>query len=304
MSQSSRATASALLQTAACSICGSDLHRVLFERFGRNVVQCSGCGVQFLDPQPTDEDLERIYTAQYFLNERDSVSPEAVSRLKRATASLYLDHIGRFVKAQGSSLLEIGCGTGDFLVEARTRGFEVFGIEFSSAAAATANERLGSIVVETGEVHETHFGDSSFHVVAFADVIEHVRDPVRFLRQIHRFLRPGGLLFLVTPSIDSWSRRLLGQNWMEYKLEHLYYFGNESLSYLLKRSGFDSIELSSNWKVLSLEYADGHFQRFPIPFWSGFVRQVRNIAPRHLAERPFKVVASGITVTARKNVGS
>jgi SAM-dependent methyltransferase len=238
------------------------------------------------------------------LNERDSISPKAVSALKRATALLYLDHIGKFVHAQGSCLLEIGCGSGDFLVEARTRGFEVRGIEFSAAAATTANERLGTDAVETGEIHETDFADSSFDVVAFADVIEHVRDPANFLRRVHRLIRPGGLVFLVTPSIDSWSRRLLGQNWMEYKLEHLHYFGNESLSYLLTRSGFDSIELSANWKVLSLEYADGHFQRFPIPFWSGLVRQLRKIAPQGLAEKPFKVVASGSTATARKNVGS
>jgi spore maturation protein CgeB len=303
MNQSSSTTASAPLQSQACRICGSDIHRVLFERFGRNLVECSECGVQFLDPQPTDEDLERIYTSQYFLNERDSVSPEAVSRLKRATASLYLDHIGRFVQAERSRLLEIGCGTGDFLVEARIRGFEVRGIEFSAAAATTANKRLSSNVVETGEIHQTNFGDNSFDVVAFADVIEHVRDPVHFIRRVHRLLRPGGFLFLVTPSIDSWSRRLLGQNWMEYKLEHLHYFGNESLGSLLKRGGFDSIELSSNWKVLSLEYADGHFQRFPIPFWSGFVRLLRGIAPKRLAERPFRVVASGTTATARKTVG-
>src|SRR4051812_38551430 len=131
INESSGTTASSSLQSAACRICGSDVLRVLFERFGRNVVECSECGVQFLDPQPTDEDLEKIYTSQYFLNDRDSISPEAVSRLKRATASLYLDYIGRFVQAQGSRLLEIGCGTGDFLVEARIRGFEVRGIEFS-----------------------------------------------------------------------------------------------------------------------------------------------------------------------------
>src|SRR6476619_304195 len=95
MGMSAGTAANGLLQSEACRICGSDALRLLFERFGHNVIECAGCGVHFLNPQPTNEDLGRIYTSQYFLNERDSISPEAVSVLKRATASLYLDILAK-----------------------------------------------------------------------------------------------------------------------------------------------------------------------------------------------------------------
>ena len=104
-----------------------------------------------------------------------------------------------------------------------------------------------------------------FDVVAASDVIEHTRSPKDFLEKAYALLRPGGLIFLVTPSLDSWSRKLLGNRWMEYKVEHLFYFGQKSLSRLLTDVGFEPPMFAVNRKVLSLDYVYRHFDRFPCP---------------------------------------
>ncbi len=73
-----------------------------------------------------------------------------------------------------------------------------------------------------------------------ADVIEHTRNPLADLAHVWRLLRPGGALFIALPSLDSWSARLMRERWMEFKLEHLFYFDSSTVQTALLRSGFDA----------------------------------------------------------------
>jgi hypothetical protein len=139
-------------------------------------------------------------------------------------------------------------------------------------------------------------------VVVGADVIEHLRDPCVFLAQVYAALRPGGLLFLTLPSLDSWSARILGRHWMEYKLEHLYYFREATIRRLLRQAGYVDARIKPNVKVLSLDYIHQHFERFRVAGLSRFVRLARAIVPDAMAHRPFRVVPSGMMVLARKPV--
>lgn len=113
---------------------------------------------------------------------------------------------------------------------------------------------------------------------------------------------PEGLIAIVTPSLDSWSRRLLGRYWMEYKTEHLTYFSRKSLRKLLENAGFSDIQFAPNYKSLNLDYVAAHFDRFPVPIATPLVRLLNRILPRVLALRPLNVVASGIVALARKRV--
>ena len=174
--------------------------------------------------------------------------------MKSATAARYLDLAEEMLNGRGKRLLEIGCGHGDMLVEAYRRGFEVTGVEFGEHAAGIANKRLGFSAVSTGAIDTVALPDDYFDMVVFADVLEHVRDPRAFLRRVHEVLRAGGMVMLITPSLDSWSRRILGKKWMEYKIEHLFYFSARSIRLLLQDCAFAEIGVRSNRKVLTLDY--------------------------------------------------
>ena len=263
------------------------------------VARCRNCGVEFLEPQPDDATLERIYSASYFFGTETVDAVERHRALKTATARIYLDLIEPHRHGQ-SRLLEIGCGTGDFLVEATSRGFDVTGIEISPSSSETATKRLDNGRVICGTLDSVNLPAASFDVIANSDVVEHVRDPAAFAREAFRLLKPGGVMLVVTPSLDSWSRKLLRRWWMEYKTEHLFYFGVRSLSRLLRDAGFSAPDIVPNVKVLSIDYVAGHFARFPVPLVGPLVTGIRWLLPGAVAHRPLRLVASGMTALAAK----
>ena len=281
--------------TTVCALCAGNISDPCFALDQYTVMRCRACGLQFLSPQPDAATLAGIYDTHYFL---DSDSPQLRERflaLKRATAALYLNQIvARLGKGTGR-LLEVGCGQGDCLLEAQARGFVVSGVEFNPDSVAIANKRLGSAAVKTGTLEDAGFSAASFDVVVMADVLEHVNDPVVTLRLVHALLRPGGLLFLATPSLASWSARLMGSHWMEYKVEHLFYFNPQTIRLALEKADFQQIVVARNTKVLSFDYVCAHFEQFPVKLVSPTLRLLHTVVPRKLGHRPWRVVASGLT---------
>ena len=283
----------------SCPVCGAPATAALFERHGQAVRGCAGCGLRFLHPQPGDDVLAAIYTSGYFLGGGDAEGRARTAALKAATAGVYLDRLRDFRGREGGRLLEVGCGDGWLLAVAQARGYEVLGAEISAHAAAEANRRLGGPRVAVGPLERMALpGDQD--VVVCADVVEHVRDPAPFLRRLKDALRPGGVLFLVTPSLDSLSARLLRRHWMEYKVEHLFYFSERALVRALSAAGFDAPAVAPNRKVLTLDYVAHHFERFPVPLVGPLVRLARRALPAALARRPLRVPAAGMAVFARR----
>jgi cyclopropane fatty-acyl-phospholipid synthase-like methyltransferase len=223
--------------------------------------------------------------------------------MKSANGVLCIDALSRVVRPQDTDLLEIGCGHGELLLEARIRGFRVSGIEVSPHAATVANRRLGAQAVLVGTLETVPLPSGRFGAIVAADVIEHVRDPKGFLMRIRELLVPGGALLLVTPSLDSWTRRLLRHHWMEYKVEHLFYFSLASIQSLLEQCGFDDIRVLPNRKVLTIDYLCRHFDRFRVPLLSPLMGLLRRTIPDRIAHRHLLMPASGLMAIARKAAG-
>jgi 2-polyprenyl-3-methyl-5-hydroxy-6-metoxy-1,4-benzoquinol methylase len=261
---------------------------------------CPECRLEFLDPQPDDAALAAIYSDCYFLGGPADDAAGRRSKMKSATGVLYIDALARLLRPENADLLEIGCGHGEVLLEARNRGFRVSGVEISAHAAAMANRRLGTQAVSVGAIETLSLARDHFNAVLAADVIEHVRDPEDLLLRIRELLIPGGIVMLITPSLDSWTRRLLGSRWMEYKVEHLYYFSAASIRLLLARCGFEDIRVSPSRKVLTIDYISRHFDRFRVPILSPLIGLLRRALPSPIAHRRLLVSASGLMATARK----
>ena len=284
-----------------CPVClGRRLH-YLFSVGGYRVVRCENCTLMLSNPQPSDHDLARIYSEDYFLVEKNEAGQRHVDQLKQATADSYLDLLEKYRGTAGGKLLEIGCGQGDFLVRAQARGMEVCGVEYSEHACGLARAKLGdSGRVIRGEITDLAGEAGAYDVCALSDVIEHVRDPAAFLQRAYELLKPGGVLFIATPTLDSWSARLLKGKWMEFKPEHLWYFRSATLQTLLIRSHFADIIHQPCSKTLSFDYVAGHFARYPVPGITPLTNLVRRALPFGLRRRPVQVVASGMVLMSRK----
>jgi SAM-dependent methyltransferase len=292
-----------------CPLCRHEHFTYQFTQGGLPIVRCDGCRLLMRNPQPSDDELAAIYGDDYFFGTSATPGEDQYeaefARLKQATAAGYLDRVERYLgwdaaARQGRRLLDLGTGLGDLLVEAQARGYETAGVEYSASSVARANARLGGLVVREGTVETAGLEDGVFDVCMLSDVIEHTRDPMRVLDHVWRALKPGGAIFVATPSLDSWSARLLRDRWMEFKAEHLFFFDSATLESALARAGFEQIRIARGRKTLSPEYVLHHFQRFPVPVLSPLGRATGAVLPRALRRRRLRVVASGIDAVARR----
>jgi 2-polyprenyl-3-methyl-5-hydroxy-6-metoxy-1,4-benzoquinol methylase len=283
-----------------CHVCKGARFYYLFSISDYRVVRCDDCGLVFLNPQPSDDELAKIYQADYFLGSDSEEGRQAVSEIKQATARFYLSEIRRYGDGKNGRLLEIGGGDGDFLVSAEAAGWDVTGIEYSPAACEKARSRLKNGSVRCGELQAMNLPAGQFDLCVISDVIEHVRSPSDFLKEIHRVLKPGGTLFIATPSIDSWSARFMRQKWMEFKVEHLTYFDRQTLQTALFKSGFNEVIVQPGWKILNFDYVKLHFQRFPVPWVTPILNFIARLLPQKTQLKHRRIVASGLMVFSRK----
>jgi glycosyltransferase involved in cell wall biosynthesis len=183
---------------------------------------------------------------------------------------------------------------------AEADGWHVTGIEYSPAACEKARQRLKKGEVINGELQQAGLPAEQFDLCVLSDVLEHVRAPLDFMCEIHRVLKPGGTLFIATPSIDSWSARFMKQKWMEFKAEHLIYFDRQTLQTALAKSGFREVIVEAGWKILSLDYVKLHFERFPVPLVTPVLKSLVPLLPRKMQVRHRRLAASGMMVFSRK----
>lgn len=250
--------------TATCSACGAAGLRAHMsvagnagpdglipstDRYGTalaDIVRCPRCGHMQLDPMPAAEVLENAYA--------DAASDAYLAEEagQRETARRALERIELYAPHRGA-LLDLGCWVGFLLAEARDRGWRAVGVEPSEFASAYARRRLGLDVI-TGEVMSAALPAGEFDAVAMGDVIEHLIDPGAALRRIRALSRPGGVLWVALPDAGSRVARRLGRRWWSVLPTHVQYFTRRSIATLLRRNGFEPLEMSTAPKAFTVGY--------------------------------------------------
>ena len=278
-----RPAATEPLEEISCNLCGSRRTRLLHERpssphlvpeegvfsattdefqnYGR-IVRCLDCGLAYTNPRPRAADIAAGYAAcvdEMYLSESTSRS---------INSHLSLNTVKRFVRS--GRLLEVGVSTGYFLNAARV-DYEVTGLEPSDWACRIARERFGLAVYPETLESSRRFAPGSFDVVAMIDVIEHLSDPRAAVRRAVELLRPGGLLYLVTPDIGSLSARLLRGYWWGLRPAHLYYFDQSTIGRLLDSEGLEMVLSKSFGRIFSYGYWVSRLKHYP-PWIYGSLR--------------------------------
>lgn len=228
------------LERPPCPLCStSEIVKVGVAEPPYRAVQCR-CGFWYLSPRLTEEEMARTYRdGRYFEGGGLGYSSYlAQEPTLRRTFRHLLRALGRRGMT-GGNLLEVGCAYGFFLDEARSRFEHRVGTDLSEDALEAARPRADEVRLGGLESLED---DERFHLAACIHVIEHVYDPVPFVRGIRDHLEPGGWLILATPDMGGFWRPLLGRHWPFYKMpEHVTYFDRRSLARLLGLGGFVDI---------------------------------------------------------------
>lgn len=222
-----------------CPLCGHQGSRLVTREREWDIVECLSCTFVFVTPFPKDQFLYLHY--QEYLP-TDEISIAHWRAMMSGIFRRSLDIIERESNNPKGVLLDIGCGYGFFLEAARKRGWRVSGIELCEHARNYAKSK--SLEVEAANLFECRYSDAVFDVVTLFYVLEHLPEPLRYLREINRILKPGGLLLVrvphTTPLVKAF--KIFGiRNQLYDAPSHLSDFSPRTITYALEKTGFDNI---------------------------------------------------------------
>lgn len=243
-----------------CCLCGSKDHKLLYlgkDRLLRHagtfpIVQCCQCGMVYQSPRPRD--MNPYYEGDYMCYDGRPIRFNPILKRKRrfspdpdvefyGSARAYCEIVHSVTQnlPVGRRLLDVGCGSGDFLAAAEALGWDVYGIEPSIRAAERANERLRDperSVVKAGFLSADTYETCSFDLVTLWHVIEHLDNPVETMRYVAHVLKPGGFCIIQTPRWGSLESRLFGRFWSGLDSpRHLWIFSDATMSALMQQVG-------------------------------------------------------------------
>jgi len=225
------------LEHVPCEICAKDETDLLFEVAGYKVVCCQKCGLAYINPRPAAASRQYQSQTEYF--EQTAFDP--VGEREQVENPLSWDHQRFRLLAAGlppGRLLDVGCGTGRFMLQAKRGGWEVAGVEFNPNGAELARRDTQADVF-AGTVEDSPFPPASFDAASMLHVLEHLHHPRHTLRRIHLLLRPQGRLLVEVPDFGSLRARKERERWVHCKpIEHFYYYELNTLHRLLKEEGF------------------------------------------------------------------
>ncbi len=240
-----------ILDEVNCNLCGKSGFRIIEKEGSYFVLRCQTCTLVFVYPHPHNTNLQTHYDDAYY--------EKWLNAQSETRKSMWVRRLKKLEKfRRGGRLLDVGCGEGSFLKLAQRRGWDVAGTELSSYAAEYASKSLG-VCIFCGELGDAGFTDNSFDVVTMWHVLEHVCDPKNYLKEIHRILRPGGLLVLAVPNVKNFvmqiAYRIIKRRRLRLFSEgdkeiHLYHFSPVTMEAYLKRTHFQCIRLGPDFGIV------------------------------------------------------
>lgn len=241
MHPSDASTADRGLEDTTCALCGTTSDDVAIEQDGFQVRRCSSCGLLYVSPRPNAASIRSLYGHDDAHISADAhIASEAATR---ASARHLLGHVGRHRhKQRGSTLLELGAGAGYLLDEARDLGYDVHGIEMNPVQASFMRDTL-DIPCEVEPISEGSFSGRRFEVIVHVDVLSHLVDPVADFQVICSKLTDGGLLVFETGNFADVAPRHYKAIETFQLPDHLTFFGDKTLLELLRRAGFELVDV-------------------------------------------------------------
>ena len=233
------------------------------------------------------ETLSSYYESEKYISHTDSNSgwfDQLYQLVKNKTIKSKWNLLQQFVSTKSGNVLDVGCGTGDFLKFGKSIGFDVVGVEPNANARNLAKTKSLNVVENLDEIPET-----KFDVITLWHVLEHVPDYNEYLSKLKSLLKPNGVLIIAVPNFNSFDAQHYKNYWAAWDVpRHLWHFSKTAVKKIayqhqlqlihIKPMYFDSFYVS----LLSEEYKTGTknvFKGFFIGLWSN----LRGIATKEFS---------------------
>lgn len=194
---------------------------------------CTGCGLIHSYPLPTRAELDDYYGRQYRSDYKGAYTPQRKHILRYSRGSVHrlrqlLQYAGK-----GQKLLDIGSGSGEFVYIASLAGLEAQGLEPHEGYSAYTRRTFG-IPIITAPLEKADIAPESYDVITLNHVLEHLHSPLDSLSHLNRWLKPGGLLAVEVPNIETTHHSPVNR----FHYAHIYNFNHDTLKAMLEKSGF------------------------------------------------------------------
>ena len=229
-----------------CPICNSNSFAPFIEckdyTVSKNtfaIVQCKSCGFKLTSPRPEEAEAGKYYQSEDYVS-HSNTSKGLVNKLYQQARKITLKRKLKLITSvsgkQQGSLLDLGCGTGEFLNTCKQSGWNVKGIEPSPDARAFAAKQYG---LEVQETDKWDFADNSFDVVSAWHVLEHVYKLEETAKQVKRMLSPMGTFIVALPNCNSADADFYKQYWAAYDVpRHIWHFTPKDVKAFFEKQGF------------------------------------------------------------------
>ncbi len=234
------------LEHISCPLCQTNNFEHLFSIEYLNFVRCNTCGLVYINPCPSAEDLLKVYSRGL----KEWTTVEAYIHRKIDLFKDYLTKV-EVVKGKGR-ILDLGCSIGLFLKLARDRGWETYGADVSYEDVEYA-KRNYNLNVFKGTIQDANYPNGFFDVITMWDLIEHISAPIPCLKEVKRILKKKGILFILTGSVESRQAKQKGVYWPFFGGgTHLIFYSPQTIKKILDIVGLKVIKLTTYRKSQGL----------------------------------------------------
>ncbi|MBI5003354.1 class I SAM-dependent methyltransferase [Candidatus Woesearchaeota archaeon] len=260
-----------------CNLCGQNNYNIIYEKIDTpleipltdkfsaakgilstdQIVKCRNCGLVYTNPRikstiiidSCSQGDDEVYVSQE--EGRKKTFQEGIDWIKKVTQKKESD---KETSNEKKKILDVGCAAGFFLAVAKESDFDPYGSELNAWLAEYGRKKFNLENVKAGTLEDAKWKDNFFDHVTMWDVLEHVPDPMKTLKEINRITKNNGYIIISYPDYSSIFAKLFGRRWWFLLSHHIYYFTPKTMDMMLEKAGFEIVTDKMHWQELKIVY--------------------------------------------------
>jgi 2-polyprenyl-3-methyl-5-hydroxy-6-metoxy-1,4-benzoquinol methylase len=264
-----------------CPLCKSVLflndtqiedYSVSHEKF--KLSKCSNCELKFTNPRPTQNDIAPYYDFPEYYSHEDKISniTQAIYSYIRKYAVNSKVELFNTLKPTKGNLLDYGCGTGELVAKAKSKGWNVEGVEPNDKARNYASDKTQITIKKEFESTE-----QTYDVISLFHVLEHIHELRKTIKKLVTNLKSGGYIIIAVPNPESFDAKKYGNHWAGWDVpRHLYHFNGKSMKIFATEFGLElenvlPMKFDSYYVSLLSEGYQNPKQPILVRYWKSFI---------------------------------